>query len=204
MSAETYICSKCKIEKPISEYYRYSKCVRGHRDKCIDCYKSHYKENKEKILEAQRNRADLARIKRRIRYENNKKEINSKVVEYHRIRTQIDPLFKLKHSIRVVVSQSFKKYGYTKKSKTHKIIGCDFNDFKVHLESKFEDWMNWDNYGKYNGEFNYGWDIDHIIPISSATSEDDVVRLNHYMNLQPLCSKINRDIKNDIVNYKAV
>jgi hypothetical protein len=57
--------------------------------------------------------------------------------------------------------------------------------------------MNWENYGKYNGELNYGWDIDHIIPISFAKTEEDVLRLNHYSNLQPLCSYINRFIKRD-------
>lgn len=57
--------------------------------------------------------------------------------------------------------------------------------------------MNWDNYGKYNGELNHGWDIDHIIPISNAKTEEEVYILNHYSNLEPLCSKINRDIKID-------
>ena len=60
--------------------------------------------------------------------------------------------------------------------------------------------MNWNNKGLYNGELNYGWDIDHIVPISSAITEEDIIRLNHYMNLQPLCSKINRDIKRDTIN----
>lgn len=55
--------------------------------------------------------------------------------------------------------------------------------------------MSWENQGKYNGELNFGWDIDHIIPISSAKSEEDILNLNHYTNLQPLCSKVNRDIK---------
>lgn len=55
--------------------------------------------------------------------------------------------------------------------------------------------MTWENKGLYNGELNFGWDIDHIIPISSAKSEEDIIRLNHFSNLQPLCSKINRDIK---------
>jgi hypothetical protein len=44
------------------------------------------------------------------------------------------------------------------------------------------------------------WDIDHIIPISSAESEDDVIRLNHYTNLQPLCSYTNRYIKRDSIS----
>lgn len=57
--------------------------------------------------------------------------------------------------------------------------------------------MNWENYGLYNGDLFFGWDIDHIIPVSSANSEEEIIKLNHYTNLQPLCSKINRDIKKD-------
>ena len=57
--------------------------------------------------------------------------------------------------------------------------------------------MSWSNYGKYNGDFNYGWDLDHIKPLSTSNSESDVIKLNHYSNLQPLCSKFNRDIKKD-------
>jgi len=49
-------------------------------------------------------------------------------------------------------------------------------------------------------EPNSGWDIDHIIPISSAESEDDIIKLNHYTNLQPLCSYINRVVKRDKIN----
>jgi hypothetical protein len=57
-------------------------------------------------------------------------------------------------------------------------------------------------YGLYNGELNYGelnygWDIDHKIPLSSGKTEEKIIELNHYTNLQPLCSKINRDIKKD-------
>ena len=75
------------------------------------------------------------------------------------------------------------------------MLGCSFIEFKLYLESKFELWMTWENKGKYNGELNYGWDIDHIIPLSSANSEEELVKLNHFENLQPLCSKMNRDIK---------
>lgn len=58
--------------------------------------------------------------------------------------------------------------------------------------------MTWDNYGLYNGELNYGWDLDHIVPISSASSQDDIIKLNHFTNFQPLCSKVNRDIKKNL------
>jgi hypothetical protein len=62
--------------------------------------------------------------------------------------------------------------------------------------------MSWENKGLYNGELNYGWDIDHIIPLSSADIEEDIIRLNHYTNLQPLCSKVNREIKKDKLDYE--
>lgn len=58
--------------------------------------------------------------------------------------------------------------------------------------------MNWENYGnpkdgKY--ELNKTWDLDHIIPICSAKTNEDIIRLNHYTNFQPLCSYVNRYIK---------
>ncbi|MDA3780009.1 MAG: hypothetical protein PF487_07320 [Bacteroidales bacterium] len=58
--------------------------------------------------------------------------------------------------------------------------------------------MNWSNYGNWNGhpkEINVAWDIDHIIPMTTAKTEEDVLRLNNYTNLQPLCSYNNRYIK---------
>ena len=102
------------------------------------------------------------------------------------------PLFKLKSSIRRTIKNSIKRKNIQKKSKTIEILGCSIKEFKEYLESKFESWMNWENYGIYNGELNYGWDVDHIIPLSSAKSEDELLKLFHYTNLQPLCSKINR------------
>jgi hypothetical protein len=59
--------------------------------------------------------------------------------------------------------------------------------------------MSWNNRGLYNGELKHGWDIDHIIPVASADTQEKIINLNHYTNLQPLCSKINRDIKKDQV-----
>ena len=108
---------------------------------------------------------------------------------------------RLKLCIRNLINKSFKKRGYTKKSKTHEIIGCSFEDFKIYLESKFEPWMNWENRGKISDELNYGWDLDHIIPLSSAKNEEDIIRLNHHTNFQPLCSYTNRYIKRNKINY---
>ncbi len=104
-------------------------------------------------------------------------------------------MFKLSIKIKNQVKQSLKRKKYTSQVKANQILGCSFEDFKRHLESKFEDWMSWDNYGLYNGELNYGWDIDYITPLSSVKTKDELLQLFHYTNLQPLCSKVNRNIK---------
>jgi hypothetical protein len=106
--------------------------------------------------------------------------------------------YNIRNNIRII----FKSKGYTKKSKIQDILGCSFEEFRLHIESKFEPWMTWSK-GIYNGEFNYGWDIDHIIPLSCAENEEYLIKLNHYTNLQPLCSKINRDIKRNNMNYSV-
>jgi hypothetical protein len=71
----------------------------------------------------------------------------------------------------------------------------NFPTHKLSATIKFEIWMSWNNYGLYNGELNYGWDIDHIVPLDSEETEEDIIKLNHYTNLQPLCSYTNRHIK---------
>ena len=104
-------------------------------------------------------------------------------------------LFRIKSDIRSIIGKAFRNHGYSKNTKTQEILGCSFEEFKVYIESKWEPWMNWENRGKYNGQLNYGWDIDHIIPLETAKNEEELIKLNHYTNLQPLCSKVNRHIK---------
>ena len=89
------------------------------------------------------------------------------------------------------------KYKTSKTGSSESILGCSFEELKQHLESQWQDWMSWDNYGLYNGEENYGWDIDHITPLALCESEADILKLNHFSNLQPLCSYINRYVKKD-------
>lgn len=213
------LCSKCALEKPLFDF-RYMKKANCYMTYCLICEKeykaewysknklsrqekakSYYEEKKDEITEKSKNyrKKNLDKVKKaqKIFYLNNKKKVINRNNLNNKKRKKEDPLFRLKCNIRNSVNSGFRKNKITKKTKTEIILGCSFNEFKQYLESKFEPWMNWDNYGKYNGEEEYGWDIDHVIPISIAKSEEDIIKLNNYTNLQPLCSKINRDIKKD-------
>ena len=101
-------------------------------------------------------------------------------------------------NLRNLIRLSIKNGSYTKKSKTEEILGCSFKEFKIYLESKFELWMTWDNHGQYTGEYNKTWHLDHIIPISSGINEEEIVKLNHFTNFQPLCSRKNLEKSNKI------
>ena len=178
-----------------SEYYKKNKETKKEYDK------NYYLNNKESFKERSKNyylnNKEEQNKKNCDRQKNNREKRNSYLRAYNKNKRIEDPLFKIVNNIRTSIYNSIKRGGYTKNSNTLSILCCTYDEFKLHLENKFEDWMTWYNYGKYNGELNYGWDIDHIIPISSARSEENIIKLNHYTNLQPLCSKINRDIKKD-------
>ncbi len=61
---------------------------------------------------------------------------------------------------------------------SHEILGTSYEAFKKHIEDKFLKDMCWENHGE--------WHLDHIIPISYAKTEKEILDLNHYTNYQPL------------------
>ena len=175
-------------------------------------YQKYYQENIEKIKSNQekhnkkrcesrlKNKPENITENIKLYNKNYRLKNKEKLNEYTKNRINSNPLLKLTKNIRTLLYFTIKRGGYKKRSKSVIILGCSFDDFKKYLESKFESWMSWENYGKYNGELNYGWDIDHIIPISLAQTEEEIVKLNHYTNLQPLCSYNNRCKKKDSRN----
>jgi hypothetical protein len=164
------------------------------KEELISYKKVHYQKNKNEIL-----------TKMKLYYQDNKDKItsyhqNRKSLrnEHKRYKYKNDILFNLKETVKSRIYNSFSNEGYSKKSRTHEILGCSYKQLKEHLETQFEDWMTWDNKGNPSDgilEPDKTWDIDHIIRLSSCETEVDVIRLNHYTNLQPLCSYYNRIIK---------
>lgn len=98
-----------------------------------------------------------------------------------------DPLFRFKFNTRAAVSTAFSrtfKRSYSKKdSSTVSILGCSLDFFTQYIQEKFTEGMTLENHGE--------WHLDHVIPLATAATREDVVRLNHYTNFQPLWAKDN-------------
>lgn len=139
----------------------------------LEKHKEYYQENKEEIIE-----------KSKAYNQKNKEKIKPRKRKYWQERMKKDSLFKIKHSLRGRTSSAFKT-GYPKSKKTLDLIGCPWENLKEHLEAQFTEGMTWENYGLY------GWHVDHIMPLSSAKTLEEIEALCHYTNLQPLWAEDN-------------
>ena len=90
-----------------------------------------------------------------------------------------DPVFKIIRNFRARIPKILKRSNISKKNSMLKLLGCSAEEFKMYLENQFKIGMNWSNYGS-------DWHVDHIVPYDTATSIEDVEKLTHYTNLQPL------------------
>jgi len=223
---ETKVCNKCEIEKEITEYHKngkryYSICKSCKRESRLANYENESKirkvrdkRNAEHIREQKREyqknslvyksyreseeRKEYMKEYNKLYYLENKESINEQKREYILNKRRNDNLYRFKDNLRGLIYRSITRNGYNKDSISEEILGCSYEEFIKHIESQFEDWMNWDNYGNPEDgivEPNKTWDIDHITPTSSAINESEVIKLNHFTNLQPLCSYVNRFVK---------
>jgi hypothetical protein len=174
------ICSRCKTKKDLTQFYKEKSRKDGYGMYCKECEKEYKKQyylnNKEQFKKYKLENKDYINKSNNIRQKN---------------RRLIDPLFKLSGNIRALIRLSIKGSGYTKKSKTNKILGCSYEEFKIYLEGKFTKGMNWENQGF--------WELDHIYPVSRANDEEHLIKLNHYTNFQPLWKDDNRKKGNKIL-----
>jgi hypothetical protein len=138
------------------------------------------KDNNVKLYEGRRKDPEVVR-----------KQLVNKVLNYRKRRLKRDPLYKSILRIRSLIGQIFIRMNYTKKSICTEILGIDWKGFQLHIESKFKEGMTWENYGE--------WEYDHIIPVSFAKNEEEVIKLNHYSNFQPLWKEENKIKSNKVL-----
>jgi hypothetical protein len=211
-------CKKCNILKAIESFHKDKSRKDGLLDWCKNCkIQSRIewsKENKDKDSISKKryvikHNAELS-IKRKKFIEENPQYFALKAKEYrlrHREnisikrkendknKRQIDPFYKLRRATSNSISSAIVKRGYTKKSKTQLMLGCDWAFFKNYIESRFLPGMTWQNYGIG------GWSIDHICPCAQAQNEEELIKLQHYTNLEP---SFNNFVKSDKATIEAI
>ena len=189
---KTKICKLCNIEKEIINFriinkkYYYSYCkecekIKSHnyRINNLEKRKKYYENNKNIFNERKRKFYEENKEKEKERLKKYKLKNQQKIKEYRKKYDNID-INKAKSKIRSSIRFSFKRKGINKSLKTEKIIGINFNDFYKYLLQTFKN-----NYG-------YEWDkeepvhIDHIKALKYAKTEEEVIKLCHYTNLQLL------------------
>jgi hypothetical protein len=143
---------------------RYNSSEKGKisRKKALDTYRKtgKYKEK--------------SKISRRAYKQANKAKLNDK----RKARKVNDPVFKLSINLRSRLYSALKRGSF--KGSAVRDLGCSLNFLKSYLESLFQPGMTWDNWTTE------GWHIDHIIPLATAKTPEDMIKLCHYTNLQPL------------------
>ncbi|WP_051264166.1 hypothetical protein [Rhizobium leucaenae] len=212
------VCTKCGEWKLLDEYYvRNKKEPEKRHNQCKECIKAKVREyevlnkdklepkkkvwrsaNKEKINAVQKiwrsNNPDKVR---EYQYKWNRKnpdKIKASVAKHNKKRSE-DPKHRVNSNISRAIRQCIdkgKKSGY----RAFELLGYTVDDLIEHLERKFKEGMNWDNYGKN------GWEIDHVVPLDAHNFSDpshyDFKRAWALSNLQPLWRGENRSKKNKL------
>ena len=192
-------CRICQLDKPLSKFYVDRKSKDGHFHYCKNCAieknKKWRERNKEHLKTYRKNlyalkSEEAKKLVKSWRNENRDRH-NSYKREYRKLKRAKDPLFKLRETLSVRTTTAFKLKGWSKNSKTQEMLGADYKTVMSHIESRFKEGMNWDNQGE--------WHVDHIIPLSSAKTEQELIELCHYTNLQPLWAEENMSKGNKII-----
>lgn len=113
------------------------------------------------------------------------KRRRKKITAYEENRKKTDPVFKLKKQIRNEIRISFNRRGFRKSERTEAIVGCSMQELYSYLCKTYLK-----KYGKeYDGTIDVH--IDHIKPLASAHTKEEVIKLCRWDNLQLLTAKDN-------------
>ena len=111
----------------------------------------------------------------------NKKNIERRkeIIKKHKQKPEV----KFKDNLRHRVYMFLRTKNMIKTNPTFEIVGLTPERLRLFIENKFLNGMTWDNYGE--------WHVDHIIPLDSAKTIDELYGLFYYTNLQPLWGRDN-------------
>ena len=206
-------CSKCNILKSKESFYKTGKV-------CIECKLLYQKDRYSKIKDDP-NYIEKQKRTKAVYYQKNKDRLNSSHSKYYESnkakykeyrKQYVRPIRKRRRNpsisdkIRSNISRSISKMIVANNGKKNDSIinylSFTFKQLKSHLESQFEPWMNWSNYGKYDSTIHvdsdvstWKWQIDHIIPHSRfkycSMDSEEFRQCWALTNLRPLNAKQN-------------
>jgi hypothetical protein len=212
----TKSCTQCKQEQLLDNFYKKKGCKHDVMSVCKSCWKQqvhnfqnthtdiileknkqryinnkdkYSKRNQENYISNQKERKEKQKkyntVNKSKRKEYNQlPEVKKQNNEYSKKYYKSSPEKHLAKNIRCSVSMRIREINSKKDQSTLNIIGLkSWDTFKQHIESQFTEGMNWGNYGN---KVETDWSIDHIVPIISAKTLEQVKKLNHYSNLRPL------------------
>lgn len=142
--------------------------------------KKYYKENRDKVLEQNKKTYEKHKDKYNARNKKYHKDNHKQLMQKRKERIEASPLLQFKERIRLLTKNSFYRLKHNKTKRTSEILGADWETVKTHIVSQFNDGMTWEDF--VSGDIH----IDHIKPLASAKTEEELIALCHYTNLQPL------------------
>lgn len=171
------LCSKCG-QKQIKT-----------RNLCKSCYRKQWELDNIDYMRAYRRnyyhtKDDKNKIKENQKIKRKTEKGRSYLRAKQKERELKDPVFKLKRRLRKRLWELCKNKRMS--CSLRESLGCTDSEFRIYIENLFLPGMSWDNYGKQVDTNFPKWEIDHIIPLASALTEERLKELNHYTNLRPL------------------
>jgi hypothetical protein len=195
-----YYCKICNHNKSIKYRLNNKETHKTYLEKNKDCIskymKDYRKKNKDRINDLRKkyylNNRETILLKNKQYHKDNKESIRLRKNRYCNFKRKTDTLFYIKHISRKRIYNYLKKNKIDKIDKTFNLIGCSPEFLRNYIEGLFVNGMSWDLMGSKIH-------IDHKIPLSSAKSVEEVYKLCHYTNLQPLWSIDNIKKGNKII-----
>jgi hypothetical protein len=159
----------------------YRKYYEANREKRIESATKWRASNPEKAKENQREYHKANRKKLQEKANNwksaNRDLVNAQMKRRHAKR-KADPIYLMAGRVRARMRKAITGNGFGKGSTTAKMLGCSWKQFAKHIESQFADGMGWHNQSE--------WHLDHVLPLSCATTIEGLEKLSHYTNIRPL------------------
>lgn len=188
-NAKIYYQKNKEYRKTKSNEYYYNNIEQIHLNQ-----KEYYQRNKENIKEKSK-KYHCEHIEERKKYAENYRKNNRNIInKRHNRRMKEDPIYYLKHRVRALIRKSFIRRNKTKTKRTEQILGCSIDFFIDYLIKTYEN-----NYNeKWNWDYLKDVHIDHIKPLAEVNTEEEVIKLCHYTNLQLLKAKDNLNKKDSL------